>query len=110
MKNEPAFKSFLAGCQDIVDDASLVCKPNIVVRGGIKWIAIDSKDTKGPSESVFCFIAAQDGCNRGMGKWKRGDVMKPAGYNKPAKHARGNIFDNDNGLSCIEWTGPAYLK
>jgi hypothetical protein len=39
-----------------------------------------------------------------------GDVLKPAGYKGPAKHARGNIFDEFGGLRYLEWTGPYYLK
>lgn len=39
-----------------------------------------------------------------------GDVLKPAGVHKPAKHARGNIFDEHNGLLHMTPNGPAYLK
>jgi hypothetical protein len=89
------FQSFLKGCQAIVDDACLCGKPKIVVRGGNKWIAVNREETQGNSISIFCFIAADDGYSKSMGHWKRGDVMKPASYKVPAKHARGNIFDRD---------------
>jgi hypothetical protein len=39
-----------------------------------------------------------------------GDVLKPAGRNAPAKHARSNIFDETNGLSGVDWYGPIYLR
>lgn len=39
-----------------------------------------------------------------------GDVLKAAGWSKPAKHARGNIFDEHNGLSMVGPYGPAYLR
>ena len=39
-----------------------------------------------------------------------GDVLKPATYKAPAKHARGNIFDVDNGLRTCNHFGPGYLK
>ena len=39
-----------------------------------------------------------------------GDVLKPAGWSSPAKHARGNIFADDNGLDCCGFYGVAYLK
>ncbi len=39
-----------------------------------------------------------------------GDVLKPASWKAPAKHARGNIFNPDNGLSCMGEYGPAYLR
>lgn len=41
---------------------------------------------------------------------KNGDVLKPAGWAKPAKHARGNIFDEHNGLKNMGPHGPAYLR
>jgi len=41
---------------------------------------------------------------------KNGDVLKPAGWSKPAKHARGNIFDEKNGLGMMGPHGPAYLR
>lgn len=39
-----------------------------------------------------------------------GDVLKPASYKAPAKHARGNIFDASNGLSMVNHFGPTYLR
>jgi hypothetical protein len=39
--------------------------------------------------------------------FKKGDLLKPAGYDKPARNAaRGNILD---GGFQINWTGPLYL-
>jgi hypothetical protein len=39
-----------------------------------------------------------------------GDVLKAASWKKPAKHARGNIFDEWNGLKSVGPYGPAYLR
>ena len=39
---------------------------------------------------------------------KVGDVFKSASWNSAAKHARGNIFDDNQ--DYFEWTGPNYLK
>ena len=39
-----------------------------------------------------------------------GDVLKPASWAAPAKHARGNIFDDKNGLGSMTATVPAYLR
>jgi hypothetical protein len=39
-----------------------------------------------------------------------GDVLKPDGWKRPAKHARGNIFDESNGLQWMGPYGPAYLR
>ena len=52
---------------------------------------------------VFCFIVRED-----SGKFKKGDILKAAGYNKPALNSpRGNIL---SGNYPIQWTGPLYLK
>jgi hypothetical protein len=39
-----------------------------------------------------------------------GDVLKPASYKAPAKHARGNIFDDANGMRYVSAYGPAYIR
>ena len=40
--------------------------------------------------------------------FKKGDILKAAGYNAPALNsARGNIL---SGNYAIQWTGPLYLK
>ena len=52
---------------------------------------------------VFAFIMKED-----SGRFKKGDVLKAAGYNKPALNsARGNVL---TGNYAIQWTGPLYLK
>ena len=39
-----------------------------------------------------------------------GDVLMGASWKAPAKHARGNIFDEKNGLGSMGPYGPAYLR
>ena len=52
---------------------------------------------------VFCFIVRED-----SGKFKKGDILKAAGYRAPALNsARGNVL---TGNYAIQWTGPLYLK
>jgi hypothetical protein len=51
------------------------------------------------SGSVYCFI------DRG-----NGDVLKPASYAAPAKHARSNIYSDDYGLSGVGPYGASYLR
>jgi len=52
---------------------------------------------------VFCFIAKED-----FKHFKKGDILKAAGYNAPALNsARGNVL---SGNYLIQWTGPLYLK
>lgn len=57
---------------------------------------------RGSSRSVHSFIVKQDGP-----KFKRGDILKAAGWNAPAKNqARGNLFTGYR----IQWTGAEYLR
>lgn len=52
--------------------------------------------------SVWGFVVLADG-----GKFQRGDLLKPASWNAPAKNqARGNVFDPE---CVVNWTGPLYL-
>lgn len=39
-----------------------------------------------------------------------GSILKPAGYSKPAKHARSNIYNDDFGMSACGEYGVAYMK
>ena len=51
---------------------------------------------------VFAFVMKED-----SGHLKKGDILKAAGYNKPALNsARGNVL---NGNYYIQWTGPLYM-
>jgi hypothetical protein len=47
----------------------------------------------------------KDGDNKGA-PIKPGDLLKPASWKSPAKHARGNIFE---GTDKWEYFGPQYL-
>ena len=67
------------------------------VSEGKKYIKI-VQDT-----GVFAFVMKED-----SGHLKKGDILKAAGYNKPALNsARGNVL---TGNYAIQWTGPLYLK
>ena len=51
---------------------------------------------------VFAFVMKED-----SGHLKKGDILKAAGYNKPALNsARGNVLTGDY---YIQWTGPLYM-
>jgi hypothetical protein len=52
--------------------------------------------------SVHSFIVKEN-----EGKFRKGDILKAASWNAPAKnHARGNIF----GIYHISWTGADYMR
>ena len=61
----------------------------------VKLIMSSPPFTGGSQRSVWGFV------NK-----KTGDILMPAGWKAPAKHARGNIFDSGGGMKYIKWTGP----
>ena len=68
-------------------------------KAGNKYIKITTNN----GGSVWGFVVATDNDK----KFRKGDILKAAGYNAPARNAaRGNIID---GGYDINWTGPNYL-
>ena len=55
--------------------------------------------------SVWGFVSMFEGVNKGSLVCK-GDLLKPASWNSPAEHSRGNIFD---GTDKWSYYGPTYL-
>lgn len=53
--------------------------------------------------SVFLFLDTKKGDTYG-------DILKPASFRAPAKHARGNVFDGKWGVGSVGVYGPAYLR
>ena len=71
---------------------------NFDIRYGKKYIKIVEK-----GGGVKAFVVGVDDDK----KFKKGDILKAAGWNAPARNAaRGNILD---GGYAIDWTGPLYL-
>ena len=74
-----------------------------VVKSGQKYVKIMSGNGGTVGGSCWGFIVKED-----TPKFKKGDILKPAGWNKPATNApRGNVLD---GMYEINWTGPMYLS
>ena len=70
---------------------------NYDIRYGKKYIKIVCNN------SVAAFVVGVDNDK----KFKKGDILKAAGWNAPARNAaRGNILD---GGYAINWTGACYL-
>lgn len=101
MKNnnfETALSTFLKGAQKIITDTftrdfSKSTPAKLTSKAGHKFVKIISD-----GGSAWAFVNKENG-----------DVLKPASWSAPAKHARGNIFDDANGLGSVSWTGPVYL-
>jgi hypothetical protein len=99
-----ALNTFVAGCFKISNDYREQHYPNQPVvtfesNFGRRYNRIVRADAGGGQRSVHCFVDMTNG-----------DVLKPAGWASPAKHARGNIFDEANGLGSMGEYGPAYLR
>ena len=67
--------------------------PKLVMTQGKKYAKIYE-----PKGGVYCFVDLTNG-----------DILKAAGWSKPAKHARGNINDPDPTAKCGPY-GPEYLR
>jgi hypothetical protein len=63
--------------------------------GGKKYLRVEQNN--GTQTSVYCFVDKSNG-----------DILKADGWKRPAKHARGNIFDNAGKDAITPW-GVHYL-
>jgi hypothetical protein len=52
------------------------------------------------SETVEAFVCMKDG-KMGLA----GDILKPAGWNAPARHARGSVYASDGGEGALNGQG-----
>lgn len=98
---EAAVLVFVAECQTLInkhlEDREYKWTETLSIEPGRKYIRIVSE--KHGARRVYCFIDSTNG-----------DVLKAASWKVPAKHARGNIFAADGGLTHMSAYGPAYLK
>jgi hypothetical protein len=73
---------------------------SIEISEGKKYIKIIRNDNQ---SMVWGFIVNTDT----DAKFKRGDILKAAGWAAPARNKpRGNVFED---LTWVRWTGPEYL-
>jgi hypothetical protein len=97
-----ALETFVKGCADVraAYFAKHFYSPDATtfeIERGPKNVRVVRVD--GSSRSVHCFVEIASGT-----------VLKAAGWKVPAKHARGNIFDEWNGLKTMGPHGAAYLR
>jgi hypothetical protein len=96
---------WLEAAQTIINENYASRFPNLTpsrleMSDGRRYIRIDTIVDGGRGQrSVFAFID----------KWS-GDILRAATYKAPAKHARGNLFDANGGVSELTPYGPKYLR
>jgi hypothetical protein len=95
-----ALAEFVAGAEAMVKAAYYrpehVC---LYVQPGRRYIRVVKQyDPPNGQRLVHCFVDKTNG-----------DVLKSASWKKPAKYARGNIFDQHNGLNGVTAYGGKYL-
>lgn len=80
-------------------------KPTILsFKKGKKYYKIIATTDGGKGQkSVWAFVDATEGPTFG-------NILKPASWNAPAKHARGNVFDGSWGVNSVGVYGPAHLR
>ncbi len=94
---------FAARCQRLTadyyartyDDAG----PVMTVQFGKKFARIVRTDANGSGRSVHCFVDMTNG-----------DIRKASGWKAVAKHARGNINDDSQGMDAMTPYGAVYFK
>lgn len=101
---EKALSTFIEGCFCIHQDHLARLAPNVNPdtfshTTGKRYVRVIRESIPGSGGSVHCFVDRTNG-----------NVLKAAGWKAPAKHARGNIFDEHNGLGSMDGNGPAYLR
>ncbi len=101
---DTALQTFVAGCQALCtendgryENVDFNTKLTIDPKGR-RYVRIVKSDDFG-ANSVYCFVDKTNG-----------NVLKAAGWKTPAKHARGNIYNDDNGLTGMSAYGAAYLR
>jgi hypothetical protein len=93
-----AINSFVNKCRVLVRaDGRDKLGYDLEIGGGRKYTKIIMNT--GNQRMVWAFI------NR-----TNGDVFKPANWKAPAKHPRGNLYDEEDGMKFIQWTGPMYMN
>jgi hypothetical protein len=96
-----ALRSFLDQAQALVDTHRVgsTAGPKLAVDSqGKRYVRIVEIDPHHGGRSAWAFIDVATG-----------DILKPDGYKRPAKHARGNIFDANPVARCTAY-GPEYLR
>ena len=90
------FVEFLSHCNKMIENYSNHYKinwDNLIAKSGRRYIKVIQ------GTSVWAFIDKTNG-----------DILKPASWRAPAKHARGNIFDGQFGVFNMTPHGPYSMR
>lgn len=104
-----AVEMLVKGAQKKIDADFKKSYPNLIptklaIQKGKRYIKVVAITDGGKgSKSVWAFVDAKEGPTFG-------DILKPASWNAPAKHARGSVFDGSWGVNSVGVYGPAYMR
>jgi hypothetical protein len=97
---------FLEWAQKVVDqsmsDYPTQDKELSLMRGKRYWRVVDTIKYNGQNSGQSSAWAFLDSTN--------GDILKPASWKKPAKHARANLYDQSTWAKNVDGYGPKYLR
>ncbi len=96
---EAAFQSYFSGCQRITASHYAAQKYQNSTPETWRFDRLQKRIRVVQGSGAHSFVDLETG-----------DVLKAASWKTPAKHARGNIFDEANGLGAMGPYGPAYLR
>jgi hypothetical protein len=105
LNSNPIVNNFISKVNEIRKErykemSWMIGKTDLIVEVGNKYIRLWA------DSSCWGFISRVDGDLKGS-PIKKGDLLKPATWKAPAKHARGNIID---GTARFSEYGPEYIK
>ena len=92
---------FVGRCQELVDDHMKQYHWNrkLSIHKGRRYDKIVSTNVVERTRDVLVW---------GFIDKTNGDILKPEGWKKPAKNARGNIYEDDC-MQFVSFGGPAYM-
>ena len=111
--DSPQFMRFIVLAQDLVtkhfenDFPTLPYVEELHITQGKRYISVWAKEKARDGQTwlrpdsrgrIYCFVDKTNG-----------DILKPASWKAPAKHARGNVHDENPVARCTHY-GPEYLK
>ena len=73
---------------DYAENYPNLTAPVFMTETGRRYVRVVRVETSGCGRSAHCFVDRTNG-----------NVLKAAGWKAPAKHARGNVFTGDFGLT-----------